>query len=263
MIIRLTESDIHSMVKDVATRILEQYVNIEDDYLTRIPYPIELIFTDHAEERESQRTIHEEEVREDMKAAVRWIVDDFKGGKLTDQDYFKVINKETRNVSVAALFLDKSKKRIRRIIVVTSYVWDGRMNIDKGIIYYVGEESPAYAEAVKWNAENQDKVVGYMDWKRNNDLKRLARKAENEYQYRNNSQEMPPEKRMALVNRTYDNYEKAEKQRYHDMMDPDELNAIRNYYKNVDKRPMSSKFSPNRDLRALDLWKKRKESQEQ
>ena len=94
MIVRLTEQDLHSMVKDVATRILEQYVNFQDEYITRIPYPIELVFTDHAIERESQRFITEDSVRADVKEAIHRIVDDFIAGKLGRDEYFKVINRE-------------------------------------------------------------------------------------------------------------------------------------------------------------------------
>lgn len=259
MIIRLTESDLHAIIKDTATRILEQYVNFQDDYITRIPYPIELVFTDHAIERESQRYITEDSVRNDVKQAVHRIVDDFIGGKLGRDEYFKVINRETCSVSVCALFL--AGKRIKRIVVITSYVWDGRMNIDKGAIYYIGEESPEYIEAKEWNAEHQDIVTDYMDWKRNVPINRQRRKAEKEYFYRNNT-EISPEKRMELVNRTYDNQARLDKKAIHDAMDPDDFKAIQDYYKKVDKMPMASKGSANRDLRAMDLWKKRKESQD-
>jgi hypothetical protein len=45
-------------------------------------------------------------------------------------------------------------------------------------------------------------------------------------------------------------------------MDPDEFNAIQDYHKKADRMPLASKGSANRDLRAMDLWKKRKESQD-
>ena len=259
MIVRLTEQDLHSMVKDVATRILEQYVNFQDEYITRIPYPIELVFTDHAIERESQRFITEDSVRADVKEAIHRIVDDFIAGKLGRDEYFKVINRETCSVSVCALFL--GGKRIKKVIVVTSYVWDGRMNIDKGAVYYIGEESPAYREAKEWNAEHQDLVTDYMDWKRNGPINRQRRKAEKEYFYRGNT-EIPPEKKMELINRTYDNQARLDKKAIHDAMDPDEFKAIQDYYKKADRMPLASKGSANRDIRAMDLWKKRKESQD-
>ena len=255
MIVRLTEQDLHSMVKDVATRILEQYVNFQDEYITRIPYPIELVFTDHAIERESQRYITEESVRRDVREAIHRIVDDFIGGKLGRDEYFKVINRETCAVSVCTLFL--TGKRIKKIIVVTSYVWDGRMNIDKGALYYIGEESPAYIEAKEWNAEHQDIVTDYMDWKRNMPIKKQQRKAEREYFYRHNM-EIPPEKKMELINKTYDTQARLDKKAIHNSMTPDDLKAIQDYYKKADRMPLASKGSVNRDLRAMDLWKKRK-----
>jgi hypothetical protein len=166
------------MIKSTTNRILEEYFNFQDEYLTRIPYPIELAFTDHAIERETQRFITEDSVREDVKMAVHRIVDDFNGGKLGRDEYFKVINRESCAVSVCTLVV--GGRRIKRIIVITSYIWDGRMNIDKGVLYYVGEESPAYIEAKEWNAEHQDLVTGYMDWKRNIQINKQRRKAENE-----------------------------------------------------------------------------------
>lgn len=259
MIIRLTESDLSEMIKSTAKRILEQYVNLQDEYLTRIPYPIELVFTDHAIERESQRYITEDSVRKDIRKAVQRIVDDFNGGKLGRDEYFKVINRESCAVSVCTLFI--GGKRIKKIIVITSYIWDGRMNIDKGAIYYIGEESPAYREAKEWNAEHQDVVTDYMDWKRNIPIIKQRRKAEKEYFYRNNT-EIPPAKRMELINKTYDNQARLDKKAIHDAMDPSDFKAIQDYYKKANRMPLASKGSANRDLRAMDLWKKRKESQD-
>jgi hypothetical protein len=256
MTIHLTESDLHSVIKDTATRILEQYINFQDEYLTRIPYPIELVFTDHAIERESQRYITEQSVREDVRQAVRRIVDDFIGGRLKRDEYFKVINRETCAVSVCALSL--AGKRIRKIVVVTSYVWDGRMNIDKGASYYIGEESPAYIEAKEWNADNQDIVKDYMDWKRDVPINRQRRKAENEYEYRWN-RDIPPAKKMELMNITYNNYEKSKRKAIHNAMAPSEFAAVQDYYRKMDSQPMASKGSANRDLRALDLRKIRRQ----
>ena len=258
MIIRLTESDLSKMIKSTANRILEEYFNFQDEYLTRIPYPIELAFTDHAIERETQRFITEDSVREDVKMAVHRIVDDFNGGKLGRDEYFKVINRESCAVSVCTLVV--GGRRIKRIIVITSYIWDGRMNIDKGALYYVGEESPAYIEAKEWNAEHQDLVTGYMDWKRNIQINKQRRKAENEYDYRNNN-EIPPEKKMELINRTYSNQARLDKKAIHDAMDPSDFKAIQDYYKKVDSMPLASKGSANRDLRAMDLMKLRKQQQ--
>lgn len=260
MVMRLVENDLHIMIKNAVVRILEQYVNFRDEYLTRIPYPVELVFTDHAIERESQRYITEDSVTNDIRDAVHRIVDDFIGGKLGRDEFFKVINRETCSVSVCSLFL--AGNRIKKIVVITSYIWDGRMNIDRGAVYYIGEESPAYVEAKEWNAEHQDLVMAYTDWKRNNDIKRQRRKAETKYLYRNNM-EMPPEKKMELINKTYDKQARLDKKSIHDAMDPNDFKAIQDYYKKVDKIPMSSKGSANRDLRAMDLWKKRKENQEQ
>ena len=262
MIIRLTESDLRMMIKDAAMRILEDRIELHDDYLTRIPYPIALAFTDHVGEREEQRHISDEDIKEDVRSVVRFVVDDFIGGKLTAKDYFKVIDRDSCNVSVCALCLDRSGKRIKTIVVVTSYIWNGRMNIDNGINYYINDESPAYIEAKEWNAENQDIVKDYMDWKRDIVAKKLARKAEREYEYRSNTT-LDPTTRMRLVNKTYDNQAKQDKQAIHDALPPGDLQAIQRHFKDMDKKPLASKFSANRDLRAMDLLRQRKENQEQ
>ena len=256
---RLTENDLFEIIRDTAKLVLEAY-GFQDEYLTRIPYPIELAFTDHAIERENQRYITEESVRADLKRCVPMILDDYRSGKLSGKDYFKVINMESCSVSVCSIL--PGGKRLRKIIVITSYKWDGRINIDKGVVYHIGEESPEYAEAKEWNAEHQDIVADYTDWKRDIPIAKQRRKAEKEYYYRNNT-EMPPEKKMELINRTYDNQARIDKNAIHNAMEPGELNAIRDYYKKVDKQPISSKGSANRDLRAMDLWKKRKETGEQ
>lgn len=260
MIIRLTESDLRTMIKDATMRILEDRIELTDNYLTRIPYPIGIAFTDHVGEREEQRNISDDDIKEDVKTAIRQIVDDFIGHKITTDTYFKVIDRDSCNVSVCAISLDRSGRRIKNIVVVTSYIWNGKMNIDNGINYYINDESPAYIEAKEWNEENQDIVQGYVDWKRNTGLKKLARKAEREYNYRQ-SNTLDPTTRMRLVNKTYDNQAKQDKQAIHDALPPGDLPAIQRYFKDMDKKPLASKFSANRDLRAMDLIRKRKEQQ--
>ena len=41
---------------------------------------------------------------------------------------------------------------------------------------------------------------------------------------------------MELINRTYDTMDKANKNDFHNRMDKEDLNAIRNFYRNVDKQ---------------------------
>ena len=255
---RLTENDVREMIKEAVIRVLETRIEISDKYVTRIPYPIELAFTDHAIEREFQRHITKESIKEDVRAAIPALIEDYLGGILKDGNVFKVINRESCNVSVCAIFING--KSVKKISVITSYVWDGRINIDKGYTYYVKEESPAYMEAKQWNAEHQDIVMDYMDWKRNAPIMNQRRRAEREYNYRLNST-LSPSKRMELVNLTYDNQERFNRKAIHNSIHPEDFKAIQDYYKKVDSMPLSSKGSMNRDLRAMDLMKMRKQQQ--
>lgn len=259
MLIKITEDNLREMVKDAITLIMESREAFWDECVVRIPYPILLSFTDHAIDRESMRYITERSVMNDVREAIPRILKDFNGRKLGHDQYFKVINRESCAVSVCTL--KAYGKKINKIIVVTSYVWDGRMNIDTGFRYYIGDESPAYLEAKEWNAENQDLVIAYTEWKRNSDISRQKKKAEREYFYRNNF-DIPPEKTMELVNKTYDKQARFDRKAIHNAMDPEELRAVQDYHKKMDRMPLASKGSANRDLRAMDLWKRRKESQD-
>lgn len=247
------------MVKDATRRVLESYVNYYDEYVTRIPYPIELVFTDHAIERESERVISEDEIRYDVKGAIRKIVDGFNGGILKPGEYFKVIDRDSCVVSVCSLVASGGNRRLRKVIVITTYIWDGKINIDNGVNFYVGEESRMYAEAKRWNEENQDKVVPYMEWKRDTDIQRQRREADRQYFYRNN-REIPLDKKMEYIAMTYYNQAKADRKAIHNSLSKKDFGAIQDYYRRMDSQPMTSKGSANRDLRAMDLIRKRKES---
>ena len=261
MTFRLTENDLMSIIRDAAMLVLEgNYHNYyAEENICYSPYRVSIAFTDHSIEREDQRYISEKDVIDDAKQVINAIIEDWSAGNIDRKTAVRVINKETCRVTVLGF---EGGRRLNKAIVVTCYIWDGRLNIDYGPRYYIGEESPMYLEAKKWNEENQDKVEGYKDWKFGNDVRKQMRKADNEYYYRNNT-EMSPEKKMELINKTYDNQARLDKKAIHNAMDPDEFKAVQDYYKKVDKQPMSSKGSANRDLRAMDLWKRRKENEEE
>ncbi len=267
MKIKITESDLHGIIRQTVETILEKReYSLRGELICRLPYFVTLLFTNHCIEREYERDITEKDIIKDAEAVIKDVIRDFESGQLKSDEYIKIINRENCVVSICSLITgrgnSKTGRMIQHLVAVTTYIWDGRINIDQGNHnYYIGEPSEEYLEAKKWNAENQDKVLAYMDWKRNNDIKRQMRKADNEHYYRNNS-EISPEKRMDFINRTYDNQARLDKKAIHNAMDPDEFKAIQDYYKEVDSRPLSSKFSANRDLRAMDLLKKRREMSE-
>lgn len=264
MKIKITENDLHGIIRQTVETILEKReYSLRGELICRLPYFVTLLFTNHCIEREYERDITEKDIIKDAEAVIKDVIRDFESGKLKSDEYIKIINRENCVVSICSLITGRGNSKtgmmIQHLVAVTTYIWDGRINIDQGNHnYYIGEPSEEYLEAKKWNAKNQDKVLAYMDWKRGNDIKRQMRKADNEHYYRNNS-EISPEKRMDFINRTYDNQARLDKKAIHNAMDPDEFKAIQDYYKKVDNQPLSSKFSANRDLRAMDLLRKRKE----
>ena len=264
MKIKITEGELHGIIRQTVETILEKRgYSLRGELICRLPYFVTIIFTDHCIEREYERDITEKDIVKDAEAVIKDVIRDFESGQLKSDEYIKIINRENCVVSICSLITgrgsSKTGKIIQHLVAVTTYIWDGRINIDQGNHnYYIGEPSEEYLEAKKWNAKNQDKVLAYMDWKRNNDIKRQMRKADKEYYYRSNST-LDPETRMKLIGKTYDNQERLDKKRIHDAMDPDDFKAVQDYYKDVDSRPLSSKFSANRDLRAMDLLRQRKE----
>lgn len=260
MIIRLTESDLLKIIGRATDMILEAEWKYSNELIHRYPF-ISVDFTAHCIQREYQRVITEQQLVDSAVLAIKDIVRDRTEGILKPGDKFKIINKDSCVISVCVLKNPNPQTKISKLTFITAYIWDGRTNIDTGMRYYVGEESVDYLEARKWNEENQDKVLAYMDWKRSTDIARQMRKAENEYSKRGTS-EMQPEYKARLINRTYDEFEKSNKKAIHDAMDPEDLDAVRAYHREMDRKPLSSKGSANRDLRAMDLWQRRKDGRD-
>ena len=126
-----------------------------------------------------------------------------------------------------------------QIVVVTCFIWDGRINIDKGNNYFINEPSVDFIEAKEWNEENQDKVMSYLEWKHHGDSKAIRQqrnKAEKEYYWRNHPQEASRDKKMRRMEHAYQTKEKKEKEEIHDSLPDDDLGAIRDYFKNFDKK---------------------------
>jgi hypothetical protein len=232
--IQLNNNDLRFMIQEAVSRLCEGEW-YEAEPLCHLPYFVSINFSDHAIAREDEREISQEMIVVNARQVIRQIIEDYENKKLGPEDYFKIIDRDTCIVAVCAISPSFNKKRIRQIVVVTCYVWDGRVNIDKGNVYYINEESPAYLEAKKWNEENQDKVISYMEWKRGTDVMRQQKKADNEYYWRNHPNEPSDEKRLNRMNVAYDKYARQQKQDIHDALPDGDLDAIRAYFRDMDK----------------------------
>ena len=223
------------MIQEAVSRLYEgQWYEYEP--LCRLPYFVSVNFSDHALDREDDRTINENIIVQNLKMAVQDIIKDYEAHKLNEESYVKVIDRDSCVVAVCGIHPNGNKKRITQLVVVTAYVWDGKVNIDKGNNYYINEPSEQYIEAKTWNEKNQDKVIPYMDWKRDKDVRVQRKKAETEYYWRNHPQEPSDEKRMNRMNQTYDNQAKHDRQKFIDGMLPGDLDAIRAYFRDMDSK---------------------------
>ena len=233
-ILKITNNDLRLMISEAVKRLCEgQWYEAEP--LCRIPYFVSINFSDHAIDREDERDVNEEMIIDNARQVVKDVIRDYESRKLGPEDYFKIIDRENCVVAVCGISPSFNKKRIRQVVVVTCYIWDGRFNIDKGNVYYVNEESPAYIEAKKWNEENQDKVISYTDWKRGTDIGRQRKKAEREYHFRTHPEEPSREKRLNRMNQTYDRAERKSKYDIHDSLPDGDIKAIQDYFRNMDK----------------------------
>ena len=258
--IKLTNSDLRKMISEAVSKLYEG-AWYQSEPLCRLPYFVSVNFSDHAIDREDERNLSEDDIISNLKLAIQDIINDFHAKKIKPDDYLKVIDRDRCIVSVCGMHPSYNGKRLHQVVVVTAYVWDGRINIDFGHTYYVNEPSEEYLEAKKWNEENQDKVVGYTEWKRDTDIDRQRRKAEKEYYWRNHPHEATPEKKMARLNHAFDSKEKREKLDIHDSLPDGDLEAIRDYFKHFDRRQLSSMDSVNKELWYDDMKRKEREKE--
>ena len=212
----------------------------EMETLTYEPYQVFVKFTDHAIEREFERDIKDEDVIRNLKLVIKDIIRDYAKRKIQPEGYIKVIDRDTCMVAVCGVSPTLNKKRIQKIVVVTCYIWDGRVNVDGPDSYYVGEESVDYIVTKQWNEEHQDLVMSYSDWKYNRDIRRQKKRADNEHYWRNNPREIPMDRKWELLNKSFDKndeYQKnGQKIRMHKSLPDGDLDAIRDFHKNMDSQ---------------------------
>ena len=236
--IQLNNSDLRSIVREAVERLCEaQWYEAEP--LCRIPYFVSVNFSDHAIKREDEREISREDIIENLKATIHQMIDDYNNKKFGGDDKLKVIDRDSCIVTVCGIHPSYNQRRIHQVVVVTCFIWDGRVNIDKGLNYYINDESPAFREAKQWNEENQDKVLSYAEWKRYGDdraIRQQRAKAEKEYYWRNHPHEPSREKVMNRLNQAYQRKEKAEKMNIHDNLPDGDLQAIQDYFRDMNNK---------------------------
>ena len=255
--IQLNSDDLRTLIRESVARLLESEDWYDSIPLCRLPYFVSIQFSDHAIEREYERDITEDDVIGDARSVIRDIIRDFKAGLIRHDTRVRIVNRETCVVSIVAVKLNPGGKAVRKVLVTTSYIWDGRYNLDGIRNYYTGEyESRAWREAEEWNRENQDKVKAFTDWKRGRDVADQRRKAENEYYWRNHPGEPSRERRMSKLNAAFDRLEKKGRHEIDDALPEGDLDAIRDYFKYFDRRQLSSTDSVNKELWADDYRKK-------
>ena len=233
--IQLNNNDLRVMIREAVERLCEgQWYEAEP--LCRLPYYVSVNFSDHAIEREYEREISEDRVVENLKKVIKKIIEDYELGMFGPGERIKVIDQDSCIVTVCGINPSYNKKRINQLVVVTCFVWDGRINVETGNFYYINQPSIDFLEAQKWNEENQDKVKSYQEWKRGYDLVNLDRKADKEYLKRKKEQNPGHARRMEMLRNAYAQKAYDDKQKIHDALPDGDLDAIRDYYKDVDSR---------------------------
>lgn len=235
------------MIQEAVERLCEgQWYEAEP--LCRLPYFVSVNFSDHAIEREYEREISEETVIDNLKKTIKEIIKDYEMRVIGPDEYFKVIDRDTCVVAVCGIKPTYNKKRIHQVIVVTCYIWDGRINIENGNFYYVNAPSIDFLEAQEWNENNQDKIKSYQEWKRDYDLYKLDREADRAYNKRKKEQEPRHGKRMEILRNSYTQKAHDDKEDIHNALPDGDLDAIRDYYRDMDSKRIRLKPLDDDDL---------------
>ena len=264
---QITEQDIREMVRNAVEIITEALTFGE---VCRFPYRILIAFKEHALKRSSQRNITKEESLEDVSAVIKNVIEDFENGVLTHDSCFKVVDLDSCLVSVMNIEANRRyPNEIYRVVGLTVYNWDGKMNFMDSRnekIYYVNKPSDRFRAAFEWNQAHQDLVKDYTKWMHDIDTKSqeyFADKAYNGLSRSFSTDDVPGDKRMERVRMSDKNRYQAEMEKIYGEMPPEDYEAVRDYDMKMDYMPLASKGSVNRDLRAMDLMKRRKDVERQ
>ena len=261
----LTEQEIRNMVKSTVEMILEA----RTAGMIYFPYRMGVAFKHHAIVQSHHRQISEQDVVNQLSEVSDRLANDFSNGVLTPDEVFKVVDRDSCLVSVCNVEPAYSGNRIHRILAITVYIWDGKMNYANTRnekVYYIHEPSEEFIEATEWNKEHQDLVGEYTRWKHGIDVQKLDDRAD----YLDNllnkpfrTDNVPSEKRLARVGYGMMQQHKEDMDKIYGEMSPEDFEAIGDYNMKMDYMPMASKGSANRDLRAMDLRKMRKDAARQ
>ena len=244
MIIRLTESEIREIVKETLDKLHVPHNISRDDVLCRFPYPVTLLFSDHAIQRKYERQISRQDVVNDITCVVKQIIKDFEDGVVTPDNTFKIVNRDNGIMSVCGVRQDRrNPSRISNIEVVTVFIWDPlKNNLEGGDkVYYTGEDNEWWQAQVEMNREHADDIKDYLHWKYGNDedhqrLKAFHKKADNEYYWRTHPRPASHDTYLKRLAASYGGEELKKKIQIHDALPAGDLDTIRKFHKDMDKR---------------------------
>lgn len=262
---KLTEQDIHSMVKSAVEMILEA----RTAGTIYFPYKMDVAFKYHAIVQSHHRKIDEQDVVNQLSKVSDRLANDFSNGVLKPDEIFKVVDRDSCLVSVCGIEPARSGRRIFRILAITVYIWDGKMNYANTRnekIYYLNEPSEEFIEATEWNREHQDLVGEYTRWKHGIDVQKLDDRADYLDDLLNKpfrTDDVSDQTRLSRVGRAMRQQHLDDVDRIHSEMSPEDVEAMGDYDMKMDYMPLASKGSANRDLRAMDLMKMRKDAARQ
>ena len=262
----LTEQDLSNIIKSTVTMVMES-LTVGSVYS---PYRIGVAFKEHALVRSNERWITERDVIDLLSGVSVKIAADFSKGILSGGEVFKVVDRDSCLVAVCFPEANRyDSRKIHRIVAITVYFWDGKMNYANSRdekIYYLNEPGDAFIEAAEWNQEHQDLVGEYTRWKHGIDVKKQDERADYLDDLLNNpfrTDDVPSEQRLGRVRAAMKQHHKEDMENIYSQMSPEDFDAIRDYDMKMDYMPMSSKGSANRDLRAMDLVRQRKDAERQ
>lgn len=271
----LTEKELVEIARSTLKMVLESVMTVGSVYR---PYRIGVAFRDHAFVQSHGRRITEQDVIDEMSLVSERFVSDYESGVVNvmkngsgspGNEVFKVVDRDSCLVSVFYAEPTYDMRRIYKYVVITVYVWDGKMNYDNSRgekIYYVNEPSEAFIEATEWNREHQDLVGEYTRHMHDIDTKRQREAAKRAYDAMTGpfaTDDVPSERRFERERMSFKRRRQDDMARIYGEMSPEDFDAIRDYDMKMDYIPMSSKGSANRDLRAMDLARQRKDAERQ
>lgn len=266
----LTEKDLIEIAKSAVDMVLESVMPVGSVYR---PYRIGVAFRDHAFVQSHGRRITEQDVLDELSLMSERFVSDYRRGTISlyknsegesGNEVFKVVDRDSCLVTVFYAEPSRDGRRIYKFVVITVYVWDGKMNYNNSRgekIYYVNEPSREFLEATEWNRENQDLVGEYTRHMHDIGVKRQRDKADRMYDVLTRpfaTDDVTSDKRFERERLSRRQAGRDDMARIYREMSPEDYEALRQYDMKMDYMPMSSKGSANRDLLAADIMRQRR-----